>query len=257
MKIFVHDILGTPLQVVFKQVLDRLLPPEDFSLTDSMTKADVILLRDTGMLETIHTHHQHFLFLRGREQLPPTAANVTVLPSITTAIVEILKTLFEQLKIRQTAPVTTAASGPSVLVIDDSPRHAAFAQKQLAATCRLTVVSTYAQALNALQKGKWDVVMTDLMLPASEQTLGTEAITEHAGKEMPLGFVLALLAARADVKKIAVVTDMNHHNHPLSAAFDHLRGMFIVENAVIIFSNYHVTAEGKNWQAVLDALNAP
>jgi CheY-like chemotaxis protein len=70
----------------------------------------------------------------------------------------------------------------------------------------------------------FDIVLTDLLVPASGQAQGGEGM-KFIGQEMPLGTTIALLALCAGVKKVAVVTDMNHHHHPASAAFDCLNGM--------------------------------
>lgn len=66
----------------------------------------------------------------------------------------------------------------------------------------------------------FDVVLTDLMVPASAQACSG---SELVGTEMPIGTTIALLALVVGVKKVAVVTDMNHHKHPASAAFDCFR----------------------------------
>jgi len=71
----------------------------------------------------------------------------------------------------------------------------------------------------ATMRHNFDVVLTDLLVPASRQAQGPQG-EEMVGKEMPLGATIALLAIAVGVKKVAVVTDMNHHNHPASAAFD-------------------------------------
>jgi len=71
----------------------------------------------------------------------------------------------------------------------------------------------------ATNRPDFDVVLTDLLVPASRQAQG-DVGRALVGKEMPLGTIIALLALVAGVKKVAVVTDMNHHNHPASAAFD-------------------------------------
>ncbi len=63
----------------------------------------------------------------------------------------------------------------------------------------------------------FDVVLTDLLVPASARIQGFQ---QFVGQKMPLGSVIALLALTARVKNVAVVTDMNHHNPPASAAFD-------------------------------------
>ena len=70
----------------------------------------------------------------------------------------------------------------------------------------------------------FDIVLTDLLVPASRQAQGGEG-TKFVGQEMPLGTTIALLALVAGVKKVAVVTDMNHHSHPASAAFDCFSGL--------------------------------
>jgi hypothetical protein len=67
----------------------------------------------------------------------------------------------------------------------------------------------------------FDVVLTDLLVPASRQAQGEGM--KFVGQEMPLGSIIALLALVNGVKKVAVVTDMNHHSHPASAAFDCFR----------------------------------
>lgn len=65
----------------------------------------------------------------------------------------------------------------------------------------------------------FDAVLTDLLVPASRQAMGPDGY-EFIGKEMPLGTAIALLALTAGITKVAVVTDMSHHDHPASAAFD-------------------------------------
>ena len=65
----------------------------------------------------------------------------------------------------------------------------------------------------------FDVVMTDLLVPASRQAQGGEG-ERLVGQEMPLGTTIALLALSAGVRNVAVVTDKNHHHHPASAALD-------------------------------------
>lgn len=75
----------------------------------------------------------------------------------------------------------------------------------------------------------FDVVMTDLMVLPSGQAQADKL--RFANEEMPLGCTIALLALRRGVKNVAVVTDMNHHKHPASAAFD-------------CFGNYGSVAQG-------------
>lgn len=120
-----------------------------------------------------------------------------------------------------------------ILVIDDSPIHQNAARKQLAAEHDLTVVGSYDEAVRLLEpcinaSGRWqngefpkhgfDVVLTDLLMPASGMLQGKGM--KFVGQEMPVGIFLALLAAKNGAKHVAVFTDSDHHAHPASACFD-------------------------------------
>lgn len=85
----------------------------------------------------------------------------------------------------------------------------------------------------------YDVVLTDLLVPASSNAQGPDG-RPFVGKEMPLGTVIALRALAAGVKRVAVVTDMNHHNHPASAALDDFPA-FSVGDTRILCTNRDVT----------------
>lgn len=71
----------------------------------------------------------------------------------------------------------------------------------------------------------FDVVLTDMMMPASRRNLCKEARSKYLEQEMPLGLVVALLALRNGIKNVAIVSDMNHHTHPVAAAFDYFVGV--------------------------------
>ena len=111
-----------------------------------------------------------------------------------------------------------------VLVIDDNPIHQESA-RQTINNHELTIVGTYDEAhllINGNYKTtpvKYDVVLSDLLMPASAMTMGTEGM-KYAGQEMPVGFALSLMAALRGTKFVAVVTDIGHHDHPASAMLD-------------------------------------
>jgi CheY-like chemotaxis protein len=66
----------------------------------------------------------------------------------------------------------------------------------------------------------FDVVLTDLLVPASKDMLGNEG-EQYIGMEMPVGVFIGLLAAvKGGAKHVAVFTDSDHHSHPASACFD-------------------------------------
>lgn len=87
----------------------------------------------------------------------------------------------------------------------------------------------------------FDVVLSDLLVPASRQNQGS---MELVGKEMPVGIFIGLLAAvKARAKYVAVFTDSDHHSHPASASFDVFNESeaqptpFMVEGCKVLLSN--------------------
>ncbi|MFA6552199.1 MAG: hypothetical protein WCT19_01715 [Candidatus Paceibacterota bacterium] len=102
---------------------------------------------------------------------------------------------------------------------------------------------------------KFDAVLTDLMVPASQQKLRQSC--NLAGQEMPLGAIIALLAIHNGVKKVAVVTDSNHHDNPASAALDCFQTSMC--EGIELFCTNHCVVEScgeyvKDWATVLGVL---
>lgn len=106
-----------------------------------------------------------------------------------------------------------------ILVFDDNAIHRRAAQAILKGH-NLTVVGTYDEAQQAIRTTKFDVVMTDLLVPVPDNLCHTTKAKAFAGQEMPLGTTIALLALAFGTKMVAVVTDSDHHSHPASAALD-------------------------------------
>ena len=152
-----------------------------------------------------------------------------------------------------------------ILVIDDSNVHREAAQQQLGDHA-LVVVGTYDEGCEILcgrgdfQLGFFDAVLVDLLMPPSRRQ--QSAYKEY--QEMPVGIFLALLAAKAGAKYVAVFTDSDHHSHPASTCFDDFNPdgerrptAFKVENAKVILTNNRswVRRGGeKRWHQVLDYL---
>lgn len=134
----------------------------------------------------------------------------------------------------------------------------------------------------------FDVVLSDLLVPASRQAQGPNS-TRFIGQEMPVGIFIGLLAAvKARAKYVAVFTDSDHHSHPASACFDAFNKeggeteptAFKVEDSKVLLSNTRMwveqfdpqdlsrpldyeeyskrsdTVRTKNWAALLDYLIA-
>lgn len=124
-----------------------------------------------------------------------------------------------------------------ILVIDDNETHRAAAQAQLAEH-ELTVVGTYDEGQEQIERGGFEAVLVDLMLPASSRAQGKEGM-QLVGQEMPIGIFLALLATRHGAQYVGVLTDTNHHDHPASACLDmfHTGNMNIDGTKVVLVNS--------------------
>ncbi|MFA6429484.1 MAG: hypothetical protein WCV84_03215 [Patescibacteria group bacterium] len=115
-----------------------------------------------------------------------------------------------------------------ILVIDDGANNQASATKSLADSgYEVVVAKNFEEGFSLLRwsHGDYEVVLLDLLMPCPKSRagavlpLGPEA-RQFEGQEMPFGFPLVFLAAMSGAQYIAVVTDANHHDHPMSAMLD-------------------------------------
>lgn len=121
-----------------------------------------------------------------------------------------------------------------IIVIDDKQKHLDAAIQTLIGH-DVTICSTYDDALELLEGQYWDAVLCDLLMPAGRDAQGPKG-KKYVGKEMPVGWSLALFAARRGAKYVAVISDMNHHDHPASAMIDRI-GTVYVNTAKVAFLN--------------------
>lgn len=157
------------------------------------------------------------------------------------------------------ADVPEMASEPrhdarTILVIEDTPRHQVSARKLLIGH-RLTVATGYDEAMELMGKNRYEVVLSDLSLPMSSRTLSDKAFV--LGALTPYGLLLALEAARQGAKYVTVVTDLSHHDDPISAAFDHFSEyLFQVNGTWVRFTHAPMTELGgewvKDWRRILE-----
>lgn len=150
-----------------------------------------------------------------------------------------------------------------VLVVDDKVLHLQGAREQLVGH-DLVTTDSYEEAIGLLAEDTdLEVLLSDLLMPAEPYALGTEGL-KYLGHEMPIGLVLALRAALVGVKMVAVITDANHHNHPMSAALDWITpaywtsdkaNVLNVNGSRVLIAHAGLDEHGrKNWQAALDVL---
>ncbi len=156
-----------------------------------------------------------------------------------------------------------------ILVIDDIVNHQKTAKQVFGNEHNLTVVGSYDDALaflaqkrdeekfvllknqykeqgveDYLAKAKaeallpyWDVVLCDLLMPAGKDVQGEKGL-KYVGQEMPVGWSFAITAALRGAKYVAVVTNMNHHDHPASAMLDSMSNtVFDLNGAKALFTN--------------------
>lgn len=152
-----------------------------------------------------------------------------------------------------------------VLVVDDKELHLQAAREQLV-NHNLLTTDSYEEAIELLAEGSdIEVLLSDLLMPAEPYALGTEGL-KYLGHEMPIGLVLALRAALVRVKMVAVITDANHHSHPMSAALDWIgsaywasdkANVFNINGSRVLIAHAALDEHGrKNWQAALDVLTS-
>ncbi len=156
--------------------------------------------------------------------------------------------------------------GKRILVIDDSPRHRQSAIEELGSENDIVVLGSYVEGVVLLSRSEGvDVVLCDLLMPAESKTLGSEGFA-FIGHEIAVGLTFALKAAQVGIPHIAVVTDANHHKHPMSAALDWIggaywnaatgkRSRFQIGASRAIFAHAPLLESGaKDWATVLAAL---
>ncbi len=110
-----------------------------------------------------------------------------------------------------------------ILVVDDNIENLKAAINQLEPEHEVTTCGTASEAKELIVSEKYDVVMTDVMMPGERDGQGHKG-QEHIGKLIPIGLVIALLALKHDVPNIYIVSDSNHHDHPIAWAMDSLNG---------------------------------
>lgn len=167
-----------------------------------------------------------------------------------------------QLAEHELVTVTTFCEARIALGGDDEAKYDLLRDFQLADTLGKTedeLLGLVEQRVAELSGHKFDVVLTDLLMPAPSARLGGRG-ERFIGQETSLGDMLLLAALNAGVKKVGLLTDSDHHSHPASAAVDMFRGQVMeIGNARIVLHNEAMTEDGsgnrvKNWKDVLTQL---
>lgn len=129
---------------------------------------------------------------------------------------------------------------PKILVVDDNPVNLQKAKNQFTNKNVVLFCSPlFSVAVGLLKRHKFDIVLTDLMLPGEPEGTSTDI-----GKDTPYGLVFSILAKNMGVPHVAILTDISHHSGPIAWAMDNLLG----ENEFIsTFEKYD-----KDWLGVAE-----
>ncbi len=120
-----------------------------------------------------------------------------------------------------------------ILVVENTLKHQVAARKMLEKH-NIRIVDTFDSAIDYLSgknKEKYDVLLTDLFYTQGEGRM----VSNHVSGELPFGFPLALIALKEEIPFIGIVTDMNHHQHPLAYTFDFLKKPVRTEKSTLMF----------------------
>lgn len=125
-----------------------------------------------------------------------------------------------------------------ILVIDDTVKQREHAQKTLSAEHEVVTADGWESGQRAIKKGGWDMVLTDLMMPGEPEGVRGSGI----GEPTSYGFILALLALKSGVPRVAVVTSNygsdDHHASPILWAVDCLSDEKEVIRGLWFFTGY-------------------
>lgn len=232
---------------------------------DSVGEADLVIFTNVRDIERTYNREKQYAFFntspRGDEQSLPEGCAVLSFEKLVAELVGLIGGIREKLL---SAPKPAAVHAEAlvlapvrpdalrILVIDDTPKHIASAKLGLAGH-HLTTVMGYEDAMEILAREKFDAVLTDLHLPMSSKTLGDRF---KLGELVNYGMLLMVEAARQGAKFVAIVTDLNHHDDPFSAAFDHFSQFPVqIENAKVLMMHAPMNGDGaKDWAKALERL---
>jgi CheY-like chemotaxis protein len=128
----------------------------------------------------------------------------------------------------------------NILVVDDKPMNLRSAHKTLPGhdvTVSHAFDETMGFFLNEKMERRFDVVLTDLLMPLGGTMVHDCVKRIDLEQQIPLGFIIALKAMSLGVKFVAIVTDMDHHSRDAIAqglAEAHLKKIKIDGGKVMI-----------------------
>lgn len=252
-----------PMERALGVVVEMLTSAE---VVDDFRIADLIIISDLRRLAKIYNSDTQYAFINvSRQQFTVDKPNVNEI-SISDCVPKLMEIASKiVVKDDDESTVTELEVTPTaciekpdtrwILVVDDKPENQASARQQLDQDFNLVVATGFDEARKALKDRKFDYALLDLHMPvATEGALASEALAKNLGQEIPYGLFLLLEACQKGAHA-ALVTDLNHHQDPFSAAFDYYRGQpMTINGEKALMLHAHMIDGAKNWRWALDQL---
>lgn len=239
------------------QAMKRVTNLVNVKIVKTTAEADLIVAENLKNIEPSFSKNKHYAIITVND-IQATPENIVVFKPF--KLSDYYKFIFEISEKKDNDNVAEEEIAPNmdipllpdakrILVIDDKPENIISAKKLLAGH-KLTVAEGYEIAMKILGTKKFDIVMTDLYMPMSSHMLSDKFF--RIGELVPYGFLLMLEAALRGAKEVAIVTNLDHHNDPFAAAFEHFsKFIFKIENAKVKIIRAKIRNKAKDWQEAL------
>jgi len=256
------------IEGVIRQALKQVLGLIDVQFMETIEEADLIIVDSYNEVGRYYDKEKHFAIfsLSNADRALPENVRWIKMPNAVVEIFDLVVEINKKVGAKvETNEKKTAVKkvqdkllpdAKKILVIEDTKKHQESAH-QLLVGHHLVVVSGFEEAMKILSQEKFEVVLSDLKLPMSPNTLSSEAF--ELGKLVDYGLLIALEAARCGAKYVAVATDLNHHADCFAAAFDHFsRFEFNINGAKVKYMHAPMKNIGgeyaKDWQRILEII---
>jgi CheY-like chemotaxis protein len=210
-------MFGGPVALALKATLG-LLPVE---FVEMPTEANMLIAERARDMAEHYSSEKYFVIFAQNNVGDQKAKNVFEYnPLETVKLLELVARLsqlnlpkpeIEEIEFRYERP-----GRKRVLVVDDTLCHQ-WSAALLLADYDLTIARGFDEALALLENNTYEIVLTDMQMPMSTKGALSSFVL---GGLVTYGLLIANEAARLGTKCVAVVTDLNHHTDPFSAAFD-------------------------------------
>jgi len=263
-----------PVARSIKTVGDMLCKDNVF-FTDDEASADLIIIGNKGSIEKTYNINKRYMLVLGIERigrvdgLPKNVVSVGATEMVAFMVEEInqicnaklqqpsddVQQPTEKAVDKETVMVNLVREDAlEILVVDDTAGNQESAMELMRIGHKVTVAEGYPEAMEALSHKKFDVALLDLHMPMRlHGALSSNAL--KIGEEVPYGMLLVFEAASKGVKDVAIVTDLNHHVDPFSAAFDHLsQKPFTVNVSKVLMMHAPMRGGTKDWVAALNII---